>query len=234
MGISRRSLSVLFFVTACFTGLAQSSTQAGSSLPKSFHDDGLDMTFFYPAHFELESTPESHAGQGSCVRTILSARSGLASGTSTFSFSSIDNTCPDTLRAALTLGPFTRQQIVYQLKGSGKPAIIHEPARYAIDGRSAAITLASATLANGADKVPQTLYAAKACVVDSVTHQPHKNAEAAENGNHVLCFDFTTQNRDLFSMMLSFVVQFGDDAPQPLFLSSVYPNRWSESDIGRR
>lgn len=233
MGMSRFiSVQVVFLLVACSMGLGQAFTQTGSTLPRSFHDDGLNMTFFFPAHFKTEPVPPA-SGRASCVRTVMSARSALASGASTFALSTIDNSCPDTLRAALTLGAFTRQQVLDQLKPSGKLAIIHEPARYAIDGHPAAITLASASLATDDEKVSQ-VYAAKACAVESVARPAHKKSEAAEPGSEVFCVDFTTQNRDQFSLMLSFIVQFGDDAPEPLFLSSVYPSRWSESGIGRR
>ena len=216
-------------------GICQASGGPGSNLPTSFHDDALNITYFYPAHFEVvPPADDANAKQDPCTHTIMRARSRLASGISTFTLSTIDDTCPDTLRAALMLGPYTRQQILRQLKPYGTPAIIREPMRYAIDRRAAAVTLASATLHPDADKVGQSLYAAKGCAVDSIAPKTHKRTEAADPAGRVVCFDFTTQNRDLFNQMLSFVVQFGNDAPEPLFLSSAYPNSWSASDIPRR
>jgi hypothetical protein len=59
--------------------------------------------------------------------------------------------------------------------------------------------------------------------VDGMPTMTHKKAAPADTISRVLCFDFTTQNSDLINMMFSFVIQFDNDPPEPLFPGSVHP-----------
>lgn len=213
------STFVALLLLVCASSPAQVTDQGHSNLPKSFHDDALNITYFYPPHFELAPVPadtNANSISAKCVQTKLIANSGIPAGPSTFVLSVIDDTCPDQLREASSLGPFTRAQILRQLKQYGEPTISREPFRYVIDGRSAAITLASVSTSSesGHDR---TIYAAKACALGSISVRRHKKSDPADLVHRVLCFDFTTQNRDLLDMMFSFIIQFDNDPPEPLF-----------------
>jgi hypothetical protein len=200
--------------------------QANSNLPKSFHDDALNITYFYPPHFvpvPSAAATASVSDTARCVRTTLAANSVIPAGFSSFVVSTIDNTCPDALREATLLGPFVRMQILRQLKRYGKPTITREPTRYTIDGRPAAITLASVPMPLTSDKVARTTYAAKACALGSIPVKRRKKSEPVEPLSRVLCFDFTTENSGLLNLMFSFIIQFDNEPPEPLFPGSVQP-----------
>jgi hypothetical protein len=193
--------------------------QQHTNLPKSFHDDALNITYFYPPHFEQAPSAAGANGNAlstNCVQTKLIANSGIPAGPSTFILSTIDDTCPEALREASSLGPFTRAQILRQLKQYGEPTISREPFRYMIDGHSAAISLASVQASSESDHA-RTIYAAKACALGSIPVRRHKKSDPAGPVSRVLCFDFTTQNRDLLDTMFSFIIQFDNDPPAPLF-----------------
>jgi hypothetical protein len=192
---------------------------AGAALPQSYHDDALNITYFYPAQFA--PAPEPAAGTA-CSRTTLLANANSRIGASTFAVSTVDNACPDMPRDAAALGPYIRGQIWNQLKQQGVAAITREPMRYLIGGRPAAIILASVTTR---DKVPHTTYAAKACALGEIPTARRKKSDPVARARRVLCFDFTTDNSDLVSMMFSFIIQFGDDPPEPLFSASAQPKR---------
>jgi hypothetical protein len=192
---------------------------AGAALPQSFHDDALNITYFYPVQFALAPAP---AADTACSQTTLLANAITRIGASSFTVSTVDNTCPDRPRDAAALGPFIRGQIWNQLRQQGVPAITREPLRYLLGGRPAAITLASATTPG---KVPHTTYAAKACALGEVPSKHRKKSDPVAPAGRVLCFDFTTDNGDLVSMMFSFIIQFGDNPPEPLFLASAQPKR---------
>jgi hypothetical protein len=212
----------------CATGLPQALNQASSNLPKSLHDDHLNITYFFPAHFEPVPSPPKPAWVGgtlACVTSSLFANSALPAGPSSFVVSTMDNSCPESPREAAQLGPLTRAQILRQLKQYGEPTITREPTRYAIDGHPAAVTLASASMPGTANEAPRTVYAAKACALRSIAGKARGKSELFAPDSRVLCFDFTTQNIDLFNLMLSFVIQFGDDPPEPIFLGRVYRGR---------
>jgi hypothetical protein len=94
---------------------------------KSFHDDALNVTYFYPAEFVAAPSSSTPADPSKCIRSTFFAYTVEPSGSSSFALSTIDNTCPDTLRSASELGPFTRAQVLSQLKRYGEPQITLEP-----------------------------------------------------------------------------------------------------------
>ena len=205
--------SLVLLLSLCAAG------QAPANLPKSFHDDALNITYFYPAHFEtVTDQPGNAAGQ--CARTTLIAESAIPAGPSSFVLSRIDDACPELLRKANALGPFTRAQLLRQLNQFGEAKISHEPTRYLIDGRPAAITVGSVSHAG------KTIYAAKACALNDVSIGAHKKPGPPDSGR-VLCFDFSTENSDLISLMFAFIIQFDDDPPASLFPGSVHPSYWA-------
>ena len=231
--VSRSAASLLLLI--CATVFSQTPDQPTSNLPKSFHDPLLNITYFYPGRFTLAaepSSPSSSPGQSSsdqpaaaptrpCAQSNLSASSITSVGTSVFVISTIDSTCPSVLHGAITdLGAFTREQILRQLKQYGDPVITQEPTRYTIDGHPAVITLASAQtdVPGGTANItpPKVTYAAKACFLGTIPVKPRKRSDPIEQPKHVLCFDFTAQQRDLLSLMFSFSMQFDNDSPQPL------------------
>jgi hypothetical protein len=235
--VSRSAASLLLLI--CATVFSQTPDQPTSTLPKSYHDPLLNITYFYPGRFtsaaQESSAPLSNPAQPSpgqsssnppaaptrlCAQSNLSASSISSVGTSVFVISTIDSTCPSVLHGAITdLGAFTREQILRQLKQYGDAVITQEPTHYAIDGHPAVITLASAqTDVPGTSNItpPKVTYAAKACFLGTIPVKPRKKSDPVEQPKHVLCFDFTTQQRDLLSLMFSFSTQFDSDAPQPL------------------
>ena len=204
--------SLVLLLSLCAAGQAQ------TNLPKSFHDDALNITYFYPAHFETV-TDQPGAATNQCARTTLVAESAIPAGPSSFVLSRIDHACPELLRRANALGPFTRVQLLRQLNQFGEAKISHEPTRYMIDGRPAAITVGSVSHAG------KTIYAAKACALND-PGGGRKKPGPADSGR-VLCFDFSTENSDLISLMFAFIIQFDDDPPASLFPGSVQPSYWA-------
>jgi hypothetical protein len=213
----------------CAAAFSQPPDQPASNLPKSFHDPLLNITYFYPGRFTPatpEPAPALRASSDSapaklCAQSDLSASSVSPVGTSVFVLSTIDNTCPSVLHGASTdLGAFTREQVLRQLKQYGDPVITQEPTHYTIDGHPAVVTLASAqaptTPGTSGITPPHITYAAKACFLGNVPVKPRRRSDPVEPTRHVLCFDFTTQERDLLPLMFSFSMQFDKDSPQPL------------------
>jgi hypothetical protein len=195
------------------------------NLPKSFHDDALNITYFYPAHFE-PVTDQPGVSTDTCSRTTLIADSAIPAGPSSFVLSRIDPACPELLRKASALGPFTRVQLLRQLKQFGEARISHEPTRYIIDGRPAAITVGSVAI-SPVDRHPgKTIYAAKACALSDIPGAGRKKPDQTDAGR-VLCFDFSTENSDLISLMFAFIIQFDNDPPAPLFPGSIHPGYWA-------
>ena len=162
------------------------------------------------------SSSTTEAATPQCARSSLSAGFLHAGGTSVFVLSTIDNSCPGVLRGAQRLEPFTREQILRQLKQYGTPVITQEPRQYNIDGHRAAITMASVEEAAQPNKRAVTTYAAKACFLGNIPEKRSGKSGGDSETSHVLCFDFTTPQRDLLPRMLSFTLQFDKDAPQPL------------------
>jgi hypothetical protein len=224
-----RSVAFLLLLI-CGAAFSQPPDQPASNVPKSFHDPLLNVTYFYPGRFTPATPDASPTGpvQSSsatathlCAESTLSASSISPVGTSVFVLSTIDNTCPNVLHGASTdLGAFTREQVLREIKQYGDPVITQEPTHYTIDGHPAVITLASAQppLTPGTNGItpPKITYAAKACFLGNIPVKPRKRSEPVEQTNHVLCFDFTTQERDLLPLMFSFSMQFDNDSPQPL------------------
>jgi hypothetical protein len=195
---------------------------------KRFHDDALNITYFYPSRFApapFSQTITLTSDTRKCVQPTLFANSVTPIDTSSFALSTVDNTCPDILRFATTLGPFIRENILHQLKQYGQPSIIQEPTSYTIDGHAAAIIVASVVVPATSGKVVRTIYAVKACVLGSVLSKRGKRSEPGGPLSHVLCFDFTTQNSDLLSLMFSFIVQFDNDPLMPMFPGNVVRRR---------
>jgi hypothetical protein len=228
--MSRSTAFLLLLI--CATAFSQPPDQPASNVPKSFHDPLLNVTYFYPGRFtpaapDPAASPNGPGPSSSaapphlCAESTLSASSISPVGTSVFVLSTIDNTCPNVLHGASTdLAAFTREQVLREIKQYGDPVITQEPTHYTIDGHPAFITLASAQApptpgANGITP-PKITYAAKACFLGNVPVKPRKKSDPVEQTNHVLCFDFTTQERDLLPLMFAFSLQFDNDNPQPL------------------
>jgi hypothetical protein len=221
--VLRSSALLLLFV--CATALSQTPDQPNSNVPKSFRDPLLNVTYFYPGRFvpdpaSVVPKPEADATP-KCAHSTLFANSVTPMDTSSFVLSTIDNTCPNILHGATVLGPFIREQILRQLKQYGEPTITQEPTSYAISGHPAAIVLASVPMPDVKGKIPTMTYAAKACVLGNIPVKPKKKSDPVEPTRHVLCFDFTTQHKDLYTLMFAFSMQFDNDAPQPMVPGSV-------------
>jgi hypothetical protein len=225
-GIAIRSAFLVLLLLACATASSQATGEHGSGTLMSFHDDVLNITYFYPAEF-VPASPGSTpalAGSSNCMQPTLFAYSVTPIENSSFALTTIDNTCPEILRGASHLGPFTREQIVRQLKQYGVPAIIQEPTNYTIAGHPASITLASVAIPAGPGKIAPIIYAAKACAMGNVPLRTRKKFELVTPPTHVLCFDFTTQNSGILNRMFSFIIQFENSPLEPMFPSNVIRN----------
>ncbi len=217
MGMLSRfaSVAVLFAVSS----FAQTPSAAPSL--RIFHDSALDITFAYPGEFTAVVT-DSAKGQSSnknepqCVRSILSAGSESKQGSSAFVISIIDNSCPGVLKQAEQEGSFTRDQILRQLKQYGTASLTQEPFRYSVGSRPAAVTLAMAKPDDASASNGHVLatYAAKACFVSNLPE--HGGGKQSPANSEVICFDYTTQNRELLTRILSFTVKFGDGDMHPM------------------
>jgi hypothetical protein len=221
-----RSSAFFLLLFVCAAALPQASDQPNPNIPKSFHDSALNVTYFYPGRFvpdpeSIAPKPDADAAP-KCAHSTLFANSVSPIDTSSFVLSTIDNTCPNVLRGAALLGPFIREQILRQLKQYGEPTVTQEPTNYTIDGHPASIVLASVPMpATPDNKIPRTTYAAKACVLGNIPVKPRKKSDQVEPTRHVLCFDFTTLHKDLYTLMFAFTMQFDNDAPQPMVPGSV-------------
>ncbi len=221
-----RSSAFFLLLFVCAAALPQTSDQPNPNIPKSFHDSALNVTYFYPGRFipdpeSISPRPDADATP-KCAHSTLFANAVSPVDTSSFVLSTIDNTCPNVLRGATLLGPFIREQILRQLKQYGEPTVTQEPTNYTIDGHPASIVLASVPMpATPDNKIPRTTYAAKACVLGNIPVKPRKKSDQVEPTRHVLCFDFTTLHKDLYTLMFAFTMQFDTDAPQPMVPGSV-------------
>jgi hypothetical protein len=221
-----RSSAFFLFLFVCAATLSQTSETPNPNIPKSFHDPLLSVTYFYPGRFvpDPESIPPKPGTDGAapkCAHSTLFANSVTPVDTSSFVLSTIDNTCPNVLHGATLLGPFIREQILRQLKQYGEPTVTQEPTHYAIDGHPAAIVLASVPMPEVKGTIPTTTYAAKACVLGNIPVKPKKKSDPVDPTRHVLCFDFTTLHKDLYTLMFAFSMQFDNDPPQPIVPGSV-------------
>jgi hypothetical protein len=224
-----RYASIFLLLLLCLSALPQPSVRSNPDELKRFHNDALNITYFYPSRFVPVPSPPSTAfstDTPKCVRTTLFANSVTPIDTSSFALSTIDNTCLDVLRRATQLGSFIREDILRLLKQYGEPSITQEPTHYIIDGRPAAIILASVPMRATSGKVVRTTYAAKACMLASIPIKARKkDSKFVEPVSRVLCFDFTTQNNDLLNLMFCFIIQFNDDPLTPVFPASVIRRR---------
>jgi hypothetical protein len=214
---------------------SQTSAQSDSQTIKSFSDPALGITYFYPGNFTPASptkpavakpAPQASDKTGDaspqCVRSLLSAGSTNKLGTTVFVVSSVDSSCPGILKSAEQPETFTRDQILRQLKRYGTPVITQDPAHYTVDGHPAAITFASVQPEDLSSGNPApTTYAAKACVLGYTPVKGSRKSYIDPTTQHVLCFDFTTQQRDLLTLMLSFSLQFDAGMPGALVPGSV-------------
>jgi hypothetical protein len=235
--VLRTSVTLLLFlscVSAPTKILSQTPNQAiqqtpepvTSTMPKSFHDAALNITYFYPGRFTPDpasaASSSAASAQPKCAHSTLFANSITPVDTASFVLSTIDNTCPAVLHGATNLGPFVREQILRQLKQYGDPTITQEPTLYAIDGHPAALVLASVPLPPLPNNhLPRTTYAAKACMLGNVPVVPHHRHDPVTPTHHVLCFDFTTLHQDVLSVLFGFSMQFDKDQPQPIVPGSV-------------
>ena len=214
------SRSLVLLLSLCAAGQAQMTEH----LPKSFHDDALDITYFYPAHFE--PVTDQPGSSNTCTKTTLIADSAIPAGPSSFVLTRIEPACSELIHKATALGPFTRVELLRQLKQFGEARISHEPTRYIIDGRPAAITVGSVSIPSADHHAGKTIYAAKACALSDIPGAGRKKPDQTEIGR-VLCFDFSTENSDLISLMFAFIIQFDNDPPAPLFPGNIHPGYWA-------
>jgi hypothetical protein len=216
--VSRFAVFALFL--ACIHAVSQTAVPADPHTPKIFRDTALAITYSYPGEFVAEKVvapPKADSATPRCVQSTLSGGSTTKLGSSVFVLSTMDDACPGVLlNASRQLGSFTKEQILRQLKSYGTPMVTQDTVRYSIAGHPAAITMGSAQ-PDGAQpgKMPVTTYAAKACVLGNVAVKATKS-EPAQPTKHVVCFDFTTQQKDLLPLMLSFTIQFDQGKPESL------------------
>ena len=155
-----RYASIFLLLLLRLTALPQPDGRNNPVVLERFHDDALNITYFYPSRFARLPFPPATAltsGTRKCVQPTLFANSITPIDTSSFALSTVDNTCPDVLRFATQLGPFIRERIQSQLKQYGEPRIIQEPSSYTIDGHAAAITLASVIVPAPSGNVVRTI-----------------------------------------------------------------------------
>jgi hypothetical protein len=214
---------LLLFVAALTHSPAQSQLPA----MKSFKELDFNMTFIYPADFipakagvtapATYTIPTTRPEKPRCVQTPLSVGSNAA-GTSALVFSIIDDACPTILREAQKLGTFAQAQILRQLQSYGTPTITMPSRSYTLDGRSAAVVLASATPAPTASPAPPiTTYAAKVCMfAREQAYTFGKTPTQLTAAHSIICFDFTTHKRDGLEPLLALPVIFEELAPRSL------------------
>lgn len=215
--VSRLAAFALFF--SCIHAVSQTGAPADPHMPKIFRDAALAVTYSYPGEFVAEKAvapPKADPAKPRCVESTLTGGSTTKLGSSVFVLSTMDDACPGVLQnASRQLSSFTKEQILRQLKSYGTPAVTQEPVHYSIDGHPAAVTMGSAQPDAQPGKTPTTTYAAKACVLGNVAVKATKS-EPAQPTKHILCFDFTTQQKDLLPLMLGFTIQFDEGKPQSL------------------
>ena len=211
--------AVSALLLCCLPVFAQTAASRDPQMPKIFRDTALAVTYSYPGEFTAEKVvpPKADPATPRCVQSTLSGGATTKLGSSVFVLSTIDDACPGVLvGASKQLGPFTKEQILRQLKNYGTPVVTQEPVRYSIEGHPAAITMGSAQPEDvPPGKTAVTTYAAKACVLRNVAVKATKT-ESAQPTKHVLCFDFTTHQRDLLPLILGFTIQFDEGKPQSL------------------
>ncbi len=200
--------------------------QAASDTIKSFHDDALNITYFYSADFvpAPSGTPVAPGEESKCIKPTLFANSVTAVDSSSFTLTTVDSTCPKLLRRATELGPFTRERVLVQLRQYGEPTVIQSPVLYTIAGHPAAITVASVAIPVSPGNVAGTIYAAEACALGNVPAKTLKKSDPTEPVTHVICIDFTTKDDGLPTQMFSFIIQFEHGRLEPFFPGNVIRN----------
>jgi hypothetical protein len=222
-GIASRSVCFVLALVVYGANSPCAIGQAASDIG-SFHDDALNITYFYPAHFVQESSgaPVAPGDESKCIKPSLFANS--AADRSSFTLYTIDDTCPELLHRASDLGLFTRQQVLVRLKQYGVPTIIQAPLSYAIAGHPAAVAIASVTIAASVGKAARTVFAAEACSLGNSESKKHKKSEPLDPVTHVVCIDFTTQDSGPSAQMFWFMIQFDNASLEPFFPGSVIRN----------
>jgi hypothetical protein len=221
-----RPVSVLLLVvgTTLYAQAPAASTKVPwSSTMTTFRALDFDLTYSYPKDFipaDVKTPtpafyalpkPDPNAKDPVCVHAPLSVGYTNGGGNSVLVFSMIDSSCPTILKEAQDLGTFTRTQLLRQLKRYGVAALTKEATSYTIEGRPAAVTMASAhaTETQRGDTLTMT-YAAKACIfAEPQPYNSDRRLKEPPTPGRVLCFDFTTQQRDLLPQMMKFPIQFG-------------------------
>jgi hypothetical protein len=100
--IAFRSASLVLISLGC-ASFPCAIGQSNSGSIKSFYDEALNITYFYPAAF-VDAPPNSTPVDPSkCIKSALFAYSVTPVDSSSFALSTIDNTCPETLRSASEL-----------------------------------------------------------------------------------------------------------------------------------
>lgn len=216
----------LVLILLCAPVFAQVMTTSSADMIKSYHDAALDVTYFYPSQFVPSSLSSEDPvdTKPKCIQPALTTNVVSHVDTASFSVSTIDGTCPDVLASAAQLGPYTRLEVLRQLRQYGEASVILEPTRYRIDGHLAAVTLAAVQLAGHPSRSFQAIYAAKACAIGEAQDKKRRKSEPATPTKRVLCFDFTTRNIGQISEMYSFIVQFGSGQLAPVFPGRVIRN----------
>lgn len=224
----RRFAAHIVLLALSATVFAQSSVHSDPNAPQIFRDPALGITYFYPNRFAADlghMDPSQADTVTKCAQPTLSGSSNTPIGTSAFVLSTIDGACPNILRsAALKLDDFTRQQVIRQLKQYGEPVVMQDPTHYTIDGHPAVVTVASVQQATRIDlnniSHPKMIYAAKACVLGNIPPK-HSKSGLDDVTKHIVCFDFTTHEKDFLPLMLAFTMQFDGQGPQPIVPGNV-------------
>lgn len=215
-----RSAVSFLLLAACAAGLSQTPAQPANG-PHVFRDQTLGITYFYPQRFTPAKLAPAKLETGqSCAHSSLSGSFSTPIGTSAFVISNIGRVCPNVFQSATqNLDAFTREQVVRELKRYGSPRIERDGVHYTIDGRPASVAIASVKHPASKDvnsvAPPKVTYAAKACVLAQIPDK-HSKLSVAEQVKHIVCFDFTTEEKDLLPEMLAFTVQFDGSGPEPL------------------
>jgi hypothetical protein len=227
-GIACRSLCLVLLLLIHGANLPRAIGQAASDTIQSFHDDALNITYFYSADFvpAPSGPPIAPGDESKCIKPSLFANS--IADNSSFTLYIIDDTCPELRRRATDLGPFTRERALVQLKQYGVPTIIQAPLSYAIAGHPAAVAIASVTTAATTGKVARTIFAAEACALGNIESKKHKKSEPMDPVTHVVCIDFTSQDSGgLSAQMFWFMIQFENARLEPFFPGNLIRKQWS-------
>src|SRR6202021_4163547 len=121
--IASRSASLVVLVLACAMASSQTAGANCAGTLKSFHEDVLIITYFYPSEFvpAPSASVPALAGASKCMQPTLFVYSVSPVANSSFAISTIDSTCPEILRSASQLGSFIGKQILRQPKKNGGP-----------------------------------------------------------------------------------------------------------------